>query len=46
MIVTNDYVDGNLCGVMAVISKCNLQVIWILQWKTLEFFLKEGLSLS
>ena len=46
MIVTNDYVDGNLCGVMAVIFKCNLQVIGVLQWKTLEFFLKEGLSLS
>ena len=46
MIVTNDYVDGNLCGVMAVIFKCNLQVIGDLQWKTLEFFLKEGVSLS
>ena len=46
MIVTSDYVDGNLCGVMAVIFKCNLQVMVGLQCKTLEFFLKEGLSLS
>ena len=46
MTVTNDFVDGYLCGVMAVIFKGNLQVIGVLQWKTLEFFLKEGLSLS
>ena len=31
MIVTIDYVDGNLCGVMAVIFKCNLQVMVVLQ---------------
>ena len=46
MIVPNDYVDGTLWGVMAVIFKCNRQVIGVLLWKTLEFFLKEGLSLS
>ena len=42
MIVTNDYVDGNLCGVMAVISKCNLQVIWSYSGRRLSSSLNKG----